>query len=48
LGRTKKTAVSREEILLLKAEDLSLRQIAAARGVGYGTVRERLLATAKI
>jgi hypothetical protein len=28
--------------LLLKAEDLSLRQFAANFEVGYGTVRERL------
>src|SRR5216684_1550786 len=42
LGRPK-SSVHREEILKLKAQGLSLRQIAAKLGVGYGTVRERLL-----
>jgi DNA invertase Pin-like site-specific DNA recombinase len=41
LGRPK-SAVDRKEILRLKAQGLSLRQIAANLGVGYGTVRERL------
>jgi DNA invertase Pin-like site-specific DNA recombinase len=42
LGRPK-SSLDRERILKLKAEGLSLRQIAARLGVGYGTVRERLL-----
>jgi DNA invertase Pin-like site-specific DNA recombinase len=41
LGRPK-TSVDRKEILKLKAQGLSLRQIAVKLGVGYGTVRERL------
>ena len=41
LGRPKNT-VNRERILELKTQGLSLRQIAAKLGVGYGTVRERL------
>lgn len=41
LGRPK-SEVSREEILRLKAQGFSLRQIAQKLGVGYGTVRERL------
>jgi DNA invertase Pin-like site-specific DNA recombinase len=41
LGRPK-SSVDRERILELKAQGLSLRQIAANLGVGYGTVRERL------
>src|SRR5579863_2989149 len=41
LGRPKST-VDRKEILKLKAQGLSLREIAAKLGVGYGTVRERL------
>jgi DNA invertase Pin-like site-specific DNA recombinase len=41
LGRPK-SAVDRERILELKARGLSLRQIAAKLGVGYGTVRARL------
>jgi DNA invertase Pin-like site-specific DNA recombinase len=47
LGRPK-SAVDREEILKLKAQGLSLRQIAAKLGAGYGTVRERLLASHKM
>ena len=47
LGRPKST-VDRERILELKAEGQSLRQIAANLGVGYGTVRARLLASDKI
>jgi DNA invertase Pin-like site-specific DNA recombinase len=47
LGRPK-NAVDREHILELKAQGLSLRQIAAKLGVGYGTVRARLLASHKI
>lgn len=46
LGRPKAT-VDREQILKLQAEGLSQRKIAAMLGVGYGTVRERLLATAR-
>jgi DNA invertase Pin-like site-specific DNA recombinase len=42
LGRPK-SGVDRKEILKLKAQGLSLRQIAVKLGVGYGTVRERLL-----
>src|SRR5450759_1238896 len=42
LGRPKST-VDRERILELKEQGLSLRQIAATLGVGYGTVRARLL-----
>src|SRR5579859_5527741 len=41
LGRPK-SAVDREQILELKAQGHSLRQIAAKLGVGYGTVRARL------
>jgi len=41
LGRPK-SAVDRERILELKAQGLSLRQIAAKLGVGYGAVRARL------
>src|ERR1700676_3940770 len=40
LGRPK-SSVDRQRILELKASGNSLRQIAAALGVGYGTVRER-------
>jgi DNA invertase Pin-like site-specific DNA recombinase len=47
LGRPK-SAVDRERILRLKAEGHSLRQIAARLGVGYGTVRERLLTSHKL
>lgn len=42
LGRPK-SAVDRERILELKTQGLSLRQIATKLGIGYGTVRERLL-----
>jgi Homeodomain-like domain len=45
-GRSK-SAVDRERILELKAEGQSLRQIAANLGVGYGTVRARLLTSRK-
>ncbi len=41
LGRPKRT-IDRQEILRLKAAGHSLRYIAAALGVGYGTVRIRL------
>src|ERR1700738_1696688 len=41
LGRPK-SGLDRERILQLKEQGLSLRQIAANLGVGYGTVRERL------
>jgi DNA invertase Pin-like site-specific DNA recombinase len=47
LGRPKR-AVDRKEILKLKARGLSLRQIAAKLGVGYGTVRTRLLTSHKL
>jgi DNA invertase Pin-like site-specific DNA recombinase len=40
-GRPKRT-VDRDEILKLKAAGHSLRRIATALGVGYGTVRTRL------
>jgi DNA invertase Pin-like site-specific DNA recombinase len=42
LGRPK-SSVDRERVLALKAQGQSLRQIAANLGVGYGTVRVRLL-----
>ncbi len=42
LGRPK-SSVDRERILELKAQGQSVRQIAANLGVGYGTVRARLL-----
>jgi DNA invertase Pin-like site-specific DNA recombinase len=42
LGRPK-CGVDRERIMELRAEGQSLRHIAAKLGVGYGTVRERLL-----
>jgi DNA invertase Pin-like site-specific DNA recombinase len=42
LGRPT-SRVDLDEILKLKARGLSLRQIAAKLGVGYGTVRDRLL-----
>jgi DNA invertase Pin-like site-specific DNA recombinase len=41
LGRPKR-AVDREQILQLKSQGHSLRQIATSLGVGYGTVRSRL------
>jgi DNA invertase Pin-like site-specific DNA recombinase len=41
-------AQDREGILELKAQGHSLREIAANLGVGYGTVRTRLLMTHKI
>jgi DNA invertase Pin-like site-specific DNA recombinase len=47
LGRPKSTVV-RERILELKAQGQSLRQIAANLGVGYGTVRARLVPPCKI
>jgi DNA invertase Pin-like site-specific DNA recombinase len=47
LGRPK-SGVDRERILELKAQGLSLRQIAAELEVGYGTVRERLLTPHKL
>jgi DNA invertase Pin-like site-specific DNA recombinase len=47
LGRPK-SGVARERILELKSEGHSLRQIATALGVGYGTVRERLLTSRKM
>ena len=47
LGRPK-SKVDRKEILQLKAEGHSLRQIAAKLGVGYGTVRARLLTSHKL
>src|SRR5258707_295406 len=47
LGRPK-SMVDRKEILKLKAQGLSLRQIAENLGVGYGTVRARLLTSHKL
>jgi DNA invertase Pin-like site-specific DNA recombinase len=47
LGRPK-SEVDRDRILELKAEGQSLRQIAAGLGVGYGTVRARLLTSHKL
>src|SRR5712692_127812 len=47
LGRPKST-VDRERILELKGQGESLRQIAATLGVGYGTVRARLLISPKM
>ncbi len=44
LGRPMRT-VDHERILELKAQGLSLREIADKLGVGYGTVRERLRAS---
>jgi DNA invertase Pin-like site-specific DNA recombinase len=44
LGRPKST-VLRERILELRTQGHSLRQIAASLGVGYGTVRARLVAS---
>jgi DNA invertase Pin-like site-specific DNA recombinase len=41
LGRPTST-VDRDQILQLKTEGQSLRQIAASLGIGYGTVRSRL------
>src|ERR1700686_2075280 len=38
-------AVDRERILQMKAQGHSLREIAGTLGVGYGTVRARLLAS---
>ena len=47
LGRPK-SGVDRERILVLKAQGHSLRQISTTLGVGYGTVRARLLASHKL
>ena len=41
LGRPRRI-VNAEELLRLKAEGASLREIAQALGIGYGTVRARL------
>lgn len=41
LGRPRRI-VSQDEIIRLKAEGLSLRQIAQTLGIGFGTVRARL------
>jgi DNA invertase Pin-like site-specific DNA recombinase len=41
LGRPQRI-VHRESILQMKAEGLSIRQIAERIGIGYGTVRARL------
>ena len=41
LGRPRRI-VSQDEIVRLKAEGVSLREIAKKLGVGYGTVRQRL------
>jgi len=43
-----KNSVDRDRILQMKAEGLSLRQIAAQLGAGYGTIRARLLTSYKI
>src|ERR1700674_4783006 len=47
LGRPK-SSVDRQRILELKAQGHSLRQISAALGVGYCTVRARLLTSHKL
>jgi DNA invertase Pin-like site-specific DNA recombinase len=47
LGRPK-SEVDRERILELKAQGHSLRQVATTLGVGYGTVRARLLTSHKL
>jgi DNA invertase Pin-like site-specific DNA recombinase len=47
LGRPK-SSVDGERILVLKAQGHSLRQISATLGVGYGTVRARLLTSHKL
>jgi DNA invertase Pin-like site-specific DNA recombinase len=47
LGRPKRS-VDPEHILELKAQGHSLRQIATNLGVGYGTVRARLLTSHKL
>jgi DNA invertase Pin-like site-specific DNA recombinase len=47
LGRPK-SAVDRDRILELKAQGQNLRQIATTLGVGYGTVRARLLTSRKM
>ena len=47
LGRPK-SGVDRERILELKAQGHSLRQIATTLGIGYGTVRARLLASHEV
>jgi len=47
LGRPK-SGVDRERILELKAQGHSLRQIATTLGIGYGTVRARLLAAHEV
>ena len=41
LGRPRRI-VNADELLRLKTEGASLRQIAEALGIGYGTVRTRL------
>jgi DNA invertase Pin-like site-specific DNA recombinase len=47
LGRPK-SAVDRERILQMRAEGKSLQRIAENLGIGYGTVRERLLTSHKL
>jgi DNA invertase Pin-like site-specific DNA recombinase len=47
LGRPKR-AVDREQILQLREQGHSLQQIATNLGVGYGTVRARLLTSHKL
>jgi DNA invertase Pin-like site-specific DNA recombinase len=47
LGRPMR-AVDGDRILQMRAEGQSLRQIAANLGVGYGTVRARLLTSHKL
>jgi DNA invertase Pin-like site-specific DNA recombinase len=46
LGRPK-TLVDRAQVLQLREQGQSLQQIATNLGIGYGTVRERLLTTHK-
>jgi DNA invertase Pin-like site-specific DNA recombinase len=43
-----KSGVDRERILQLKAQGQSLQQISETLGVGYGTVRARLLTSCKL
>ena len=47
LGRPK-TLVDRAQILQLREQGQSLRQIAANLGVGYGTVRARIITSQKL
>jgi DNA invertase Pin-like site-specific DNA recombinase len=47
LGRPR-SGVDRDQILELRAQGHSMQQIATSLGVGYGTVRARLLASQKL